>query len=59
MDFGHNGFAAGTTALAAGAVLTMIVDTMIPEAFQKTRKATGLISVCGFLCAFYLSKSLG
>lgn len=51
--------AAGTTALAAGAVLTMIVDTMIPEAFQKTRNATGLIAVCGFLCAFYLSKSLG
>lgn len=50
---------AATTALAAGAVLTMIVDTMIPEAFQKTRTATGIISVCGFLCAFYLSKSLG
>ncbi|TLP70607.1 ZIP family metal transporter [Maribacter sp. ACAM166] len=49
---------AGTTALAAGAVLAMVLDTMIPEAFQKTRSATGLIAVIGFLCAFYLSKSL-
>lgn len=49
---------AGITALAAGAILTMIVDTMIPEAFQKTRAATGLITVCGFLCAFFLSKNL-
>lgn len=49
---------AGTTALAAGAVLAMIVDTMIPEAFQKTRTATGLIAVLGFLTAFYLTKSL-
>lgn len=50
---------AGSTALAAGAVLSMIIDTMIPEAFQKTHQAAGLIAVSGFLIAFFLSKSLG
>ncbi|RBY76503.1 ZIP family zinc transporter [Blastococcus sp. TF02-09] len=40
------------TALAAGAILTMIADTMIPEAFDHTRTWTGLITSLGFLVAF-------
>src|SRR4051794_11019425 len=40
------------TAVAAGAILTMIADTMIPEAFEKTRTWTGLITTVGFLVAF-------
>ena len=40
------------TAVAAGAILTMIADTMIPEAFEKTRTWTGLITSLGFLVAF-------
>jgi len=40
------------TAVAAGAILTMIADTMIPEAFQKTHTWTGLITSVGFLVAF-------
>jgi len=40
------------TALAAGAILTMIADTMIPEAFERTRTWTGLITTVGFLTAF-------
>jgi len=47
---------AATTAVAAGAVLAMIVDTMIPEAFEETRDFSGLITVAGFLAAFALSK---
>ena len=47
---------AGTTAVAAGAILSMLVDTMIPEAFQETHDFAGLITVFGFLCAFVLSK---
>ncbi|QRM47233.1 ZIP family zinc transporter [Rhizobium sp. BG4] len=47
---------AGTTALAAGAILAMIADTMIPEAFAETHEYAGLITVVGFLCAFVLSK---
>ena len=40
------------TAVAAGAILTMIADTMIPEAFETTRTWTGLITALGFLVAF-------
>lgn len=43
-------------ALAAGAILAMIVDTMIPEAFEKAHEFSGLIAVAGFLAAFTLSK---
>lgn len=47
---------AATTAVAAGAILAMIVDTMIPEAFEKAHNFAGLITVIGFLIAFFLSK---
>ena len=47
---------AATTAVAAGAILTMLVDTMIPEAFEQSHAFAGLITVVGFLCAFALSK---
>jgi zinc transporter, ZIP family len=40
------------TAVAAGAILTMIADTMIPEAFERTRTWTGVIATVGFLVAF-------
>lgn len=43
-------------ALAAGAILAMIVDTMIPEAFEDAHEFSGLIAVAGFLAAFTLSK---
>lgn len=44
------------TATAAGAILAMLVDTMIPEAFAEAHDFAGLIAVLGFLCAFWLSK---
>lgn len=50
---------AGVTAVAAGAILAMLVDTMIPEATEATHDYSGLIAVCGFLGAFVLSKSGG
>ena len=43
------------TAVAAGAILTMIADTMIPEAFENTHAWTGLITTVGFLTAFAIS----
>jgi len=43
-------------ALAAGAILAMIVDTMVPEAFEGTHDYAGIIAVAGFLLAFALSK---
>lgn len=47
---------AATTAIAAGAILAMIADTMIPEAFETAHDWTGLITVLGFLTAFMLTK---
>jgi ZIP family zinc transporter len=47
---------AATTATAAGAMLTMLVDTMIPEAFDEARDFAGLVTVVGFLASFVLSK---
>ncbi len=46
---------AAVTAVAAGAILTMIADTMIPEAFEEAHLAIGLIVVSGFLVSFALS----
>ena len=50
---------AATTAIAAGAILSMLVDTMIPEAFEEAHDFAGLITVAGFLAAFVLSKMGG
>jgi ZIP family zinc transporter len=45
------------TAVAAGAILAMLIDTMIPEAFAESHAAAGLLAVVGFLSAFALSKA--
>ncbi|MEJ7935448.1 ZIP family zinc transporter [Sphingobium sp. AN558] len=50
---------AATTAVAAGAILAMLVDTMIPEATEETHEFSGLITVAGFLIAFVLTKLEG
>lgn len=47
---------AATQAVAAGAILAMISDTMLPEAFETVHEYAGLITVTGFLAAFVLSK---
>lgn len=50
---------AATNAVAAGAILAMLADTMIPEAFEEAHDYAGLITVTGFLSAFALSKLTG
>lgn len=55
------GSASGATvavvqAFAAGALLTMLVDTMIPEATEFGGPVTGLVTVLGFATAFGLSS---
>lgn len=45
-----------TLAVAAGAILSMLADTMIPEAFEKGHNWVGIITVTGFLIAFMLAK---
>ena len=56
--FGHfsNDVVAATTAIAAGAMLAMLADTMIPEAFDEAHNFAGFITVAGFLVAFALTK---
>lgn len=44
-------------AVVAGAVLAMLVDTMIREETEATYDYSGLIAVVGFLVAFALTKS--
>ncbi|MGW6441524.1 ZIP family metal transporter [Lentzea sp. NPDC055074] len=46
------------TALAGGAILAMVADTMIPEAFEEAHLLIGLITVIGFLVAFGLSEGV-
>jgi ZIP family zinc transporter len=47
---------AATTAVAAGAILAMLADTMMPEAFEAAHDFAGLITVLGFFAAFVLTK---
>ena len=42
------------TAAAAGAILAMVVDTMMPEAFEETHNFAGFITMLGFLAAFLI-----
>lgn len=58
-DGASPGVVSATTSTAAGAILTMLVDTMIPEAFESAHDYAGLIAVAGFLAAFALSKLAG
>jgi zinc transporter, ZIP family len=46
---------AAIQAFAAGAILTMLADTMMPEAFEHGGSVVGLITVLGFSTAFLLS----
>jgi ZIP family zinc transporter len=50
---------AAIMAMAAGAILAMLVDTMIPEAFEIAQHYAGIVAVTGFLAAFFLSKITG
>jgi ZIP family zinc transporter len=47
---------AATIAIAGGAILAMLADTMMPEAYEQAHDAAGMITVTGFLIAFLLSK---
>ncbi|MBB5780291.1 ZIP family metal transporter [Nonomuraea jabiensis] len=42
--------------VAAGAILAMVADTMIPEAFERAHTLTGLITTIGFLAAFAVER---
>jgi len=40
-------------ALAAGAMLTMIAQTMLPEAYIKGGSIVGFCTLMGFFCAIF------
>jgi ZIP family zinc transporter len=44
------------TALAAGAMLAMICDTMIPDAFRRAHNYTGLLATLGFLTSLVIHE---
>ena len=44
-------------AFAAGGLITMLVDTMIPEAYEDSGDRAGLVTVLGFALAFLLSAT--
>lgn len=44
------------TTIAAGGILAMLANTMIPEAFSRDHSLTGLITAVGFLTAFILHE---
>jgi ZIP family zinc transporter len=46
-------------AFAAGGLLTMVLDTMAPEAFSEAGAWSGLVAVAGFELAFLLSNASG
>lgn len=43
-------------AFAAGAILAMLADSMMPEAFEEGGFTIGILTVLGFLTAFVLAK---
>lgn len=49
-------FQAASMAFAAGAILAMLTDTMIPEAFETGGRFVALMAVFGFLVAFIISR---
>ncbi len=44
-----------TLAFAAGALLTMVADTMMPDAFRDSGKLVGLVTTIGFGLAYFIS----
>jgi len=52
-------YIAFATAIAAGAILVMIIQTMIPEAFEDIHSITGPIAAVGFLVAYSASELFG
>jgi ZIP family zinc transporter len=54
-DTASNELQSGIDGFAAGALIVMLVDSMIPEATQEAGRTTGLITTLGFAVAAGLS----
>jgi ZIP family zinc transporter len=56
-DNASDGLVAFTQAFAGGALLTMLANTMLPEAFEKGGREAGLLTVLGFAVAYALTAA--
>jgi ZIP family zinc transporter len=56
LDTASPGVVAFVLAFAGGAILTMLADTMMPEAFQYGGKLVGILTTFGFGLAFAISS---
>ena len=54
-DVASDEFKGGINGFAAGALLVMLVDSMIPEATEQAGRTTGLVTALGFAVAAGLS----
>ena len=54
-DHASGDVTAFTLAFSAGALLTMLADTMMPEAYRDTGQLAGIITTLGFGVAFWIS----
>ena len=54
-DIASNDLRAGINGFAAGALIVMLTDSMIPEATEQSGRSTGLVTTLGFAVAAALS----
>ena len=54
-DLASESLQAGINGFAAGALIVMLVDSMIPEATARAGRTTGLVTTLGFAVAAGLS----
>jgi zinc transporter, ZIP family len=55
LDGASGNLTGGIQAFAAGAIVTMLADTMVPEAYEDTGRLTGLVTAAAFALSFVLS----
>jgi ZIP family zinc transporter len=56
LDGASGNVVAGIQSFAAGAILTMLASTMMPEAYEEGGPVVGVVTTVGFLLAFVLSR---
>jgi ZIP family zinc transporter len=56
LDGASGNVVAAIQSFAAGAILTMLASTMMPEAYEEGGPVVGIVTTVGFLPAFVLSR---
>jgi ZIP family zinc transporter len=55
LDGASGNLTGGIQAFAAGAIIVMLADTMVPEAYKDAHRLTGLVTAAAFALSFVLS----